>query len=292
MTTEIQLYGSQVKRAAPITLQGQWFADALGTLAQLNDADLLDEGDALSAADFVRIRMPQNANYGWMLPFPSEDQHGNVSDETMLPAIDGVILAMRPTRLYWRDAFTGAGTRPDCVSIDGITGTGEPGGSCHICQFNQWGSALEGNGKACAQRTELYILTPLSPFPIVVSAPPTSYKALRQYRLGVFGQSGKAYHKVVTRLELETASNAGGIDYPRIKPKLLCLPPAAEAEAIANVRDQFVALIKGSDVVVDAETVDETSAGDMPGPRGDTSALQAHNAQVAEAAGVGDQLPF
>ena len=220
MSTDIQLYGSHVKRAAPITLTGQWFSDALGTLAQLNDADLLDEGDALSAEDFARVKMPQNAKVGWELPFPSEDEYGNQSDETILPAIDGVILAMRQTRIYWRDAFTGTGTRPDCVSRDGITGTGDPGGSCHDCPLNQWGSALgDSNGKACAQRTELYILTPLSPFPIVVSAPPTSYKALRQYRLGVFGQSGKAYHKVVTRLELETASNAGGIDYPRIKPK-------------------------------------------------------------------------
>ena len=96
---------------------------------------------------------------------------------TKLPAIDGIILYSRNVRLYWQSAYgDGSTSPPDCKSTDGVTGEGTPGGDCHACPFNQWGSAAAGNGKACAQRTELYILTPLSPFPIVVSAPPTSQK--------------------------------------------------------------------------------------------------------------------
>ena len=164
-------------------------------------------------------------------------------------------------RLYWKSAYgDGATGPPDCKSTDGKTGQGTPGGDCHTCQFNQWGSAAAGNGKACAQRTELYILTTLSPFPIVVSAPPTSYKALRQYRMNVYGQSGKTYHQVVTRLDLEPAQNADGMDYVLIKPRLVALPPENEVEALAKVREDFVTLIRGSDVVVDVEEPD-TPAG-------------------------------
>ena len=50
------------------------------------------------------------------------------------------------------------------------------------------------------------------------------------------------------------------MDYVVIKPKLLALPSANEAEAIAKVREDFVNLIRGSDVVVDVEETD-TPAG-------------------------------
>ena len=156
------------------------------------------------------------------------------------------------------------------------------------------------------------------------------------------GQSGHAYHKVVTRLEL----GADGSEYPQIKPKLLCLPPKGEAEAIERVRDQFVALIRGSHAVVDIEETDAPAGvaeaqkhqemsgspqsdtwneltpiqraaaacvNEPPGLWGDTirdilkrhvteddwaeiralvKAQQADKSAIAEAGGVGDDLPF
>ena len=183
MANSIQLWGAQIKRPAPITLEGDWFSDSLNTLATLNEADLLDEGDQFTVEDFVQVKMPKEARAGWHLPFPSEDQYGNVTDETHLPAIDGVVLYMRSPRLYFDKPYVeGQTDRPSCVSRDGITGEGTPGGACHTCTMNQWGSAVrlglraEGNAKACSQRTDLYVLTPLSPFPILISAPPTSLK--------------------------------------------------------------------------------------------------------------------
>ena len=261
MANPIQLYGAQIRRAQPEVLQGEWFSDSLNTLAGMGDADLLDEGDSFTIDDFPRVKMPREADADWKLDIPSIDQHGATQDITKLPAIDGVILYSRNVRLYWQSAYgEGSTGPPNCKSTDGVTGEGSPGGDCHTCPLNKWGSAAAGNGKACAQRTELYILTPLSPFPIVVSAPPTSQRALRQYRLNVFGQSGLAYHKVVTRLDLEAAQNADGMDYVVIKPKLLALPSAKEAEAIAKVREDFVTLIRGSDVVVDVEEPDTPRA--------------------------------
>ena len=262
MANPIQLYGAQIRRAQPEVLQGEWFTDSLNTLAGMGDADLLDEGDSFTIDDFPRVKMPREADADWKLDIPSIDQHGETQDITKLPAIDGVILYSRNVRLYWKSAYgEGSTGPPDCKSTNGVTGEGSPGGDCHTCQFNQWGSM--GNGKACAQRTELYILTPLSPFPIVVSAPPTSQKNLRQYRLNAFAQSGKAYHKVVTRLDLEPAQNADGMDYVLIKPKLLALPSVKEAAVIAAVREDFVTLIRGSDVVVDVEEPDTPPRGDV-----------------------------
>ena len=53
-----------------------------------------------------------------------------------------------------------------------------------------------------------------------------------------------------------------------------------------------MALIQGSDVVLEAEAVEETSAGDVPGARAPTDKLREHNAKVEAAAGVGETLPF
>ena len=340
MANPIQLYGAQIKRAQPEVLQGEWFTDSLRMLAGIGNADLLDEGDSFTVEDFPRVKVPREADAGWKFDIPSVDQHGEPQDVTKLPVIDGIIMEIRNARLYWKSAYGDGSTGPpNCKSTDGITGEGSPGGDCHTCPLNRWGSAAAGNGKACAQRTELYILTPLSPFPIVVSAPPTSQRALRQYRLNVFGQSGLAYHKVVTRLDLEAAQNADGMDYVVIKPKLLALPSAKEAEAIAKVREDFVTLIRGSDVVVDIEETDTPARTDVnPAPPpdswneltpiqraaaacvneprglwGDTTrdilkrhvteddwaeiralvkAQQAETSAIAEAGGVGDELPF
>ena len=63
---------------------------------------------------------------------------------------------------------------------------------------------------------------------------------------------------MVTRISLQS----DGSEYPRvIKPKLLALPSAKEAAAIATVREDFVKLIRGSDVVVDIEETDTPPQG-------------------------------
>ena len=92
MANPIQLYGAQIKRAAPEVLQGEWFTDSLNTLAGMGDADLLDEGDSFTIDDFPRVKMPREADADWKLDIPSIDQHGETQDITKLPAIDGIIL--------------------------------------------------------------------------------------------------------------------------------------------------------------------------------------------------------
>ena len=127
MANQIQLYGAHIKRAAPEALQGEWFADSLKLLDGIEDADLLDEGDSFTIDDFLRVKMPKEADADWKLDIPSFDQHGEAQDTTKLPAIDGIILYSRNVRLYWQSAYgDGSTSPPDCKSTDGVTGEGTP----------------------------------------------------------------------------------------------------------------------------------------------------------------------
>jgi len=61
-----------------------------------------------------------------------------------------------------------------------ITGVGSPGGKCVDCPMNKWGSAINGNGKACKERRTLFLLTEHSNMPIRLSVPPGSLGAVKK----------------------------------------------------------------------------------------------------------------
>jgi hypothetical protein len=136
--------------------------------------------------------------------------------EHTLDRIIGVIAFARDTRVYYRTAFgKGNGNQPpDCSSSDGITGQGKPGGECSRCPLAEFGSAEEGGGQACRQVKQLFVLRDELLLPDVVSLPPTSLKAVRQFFLQLTRQ-GLAYWEVIVSLELEKITNAAGIQFGR-----------------------------------------------------------------------------
>jgi hypothetical protein len=125
-----------------------------------------------------------------------------------------VVVAARDTRVYYKSKDAG-NVPPDCSSTDGITGKCNAGvnlgGDCGSCPMAQWDSG-ENGAQACKQTKQLFMLRGTSMLPEVVSLPPTSLKAIRQFFLKLATQ-GVQYHHCILRIELEKAQNPQGKTY-------------------------------------------------------------------------------
>jgi hypothetical protein len=162
----------------------------------------------LSEFDLPRIKMPAGGGLQWAVP--------TLEGEAMEPSIEGVIVLARDTRAYYSQPIseTGGSQPPDCWSADGTTGSGKPGGACLACPLARYGSAQGSRGQACKQIKQLFVLRGSLLLPEVVTLPPTSLKAAKQYLLKLTSQ-GVPYYAVVTRIGLERTRNAQGIAYSR-----------------------------------------------------------------------------
>lgn len=158
----------------------------------------------LKEGDLEQIKIPTGGGLQWEIP-----------GGEMVSSFDGVIVGIQTTRTYWPGDFTGAGVPPSCVSRDGKTGIGNPGGECEVCEKNMWGSGKNGQGTACAPRKRLYILRPEGFLPVVLNLPVTSMTNLRKYQIRLLSQR-KPANIVVTRFGLERNKNKAGIAYSQV----------------------------------------------------------------------------
>jgi len=180
----------------------------------------------LAPTDLERIVIPAGGGTAWNI----KTLEGDVN----VDHFDAVILYWKDVRLYWASEFTGAGSPPDCLSNDGLTGRGNPGGVCARCPNAQFGSAANGVGQACKQCRQLFVLLPDDRLPRLLSVPPTSLKPVRQYFLRL-ASAGRPYHSVVTRFGLEVAQSSGGFRYSRIVPSVAATLPPEQAEFFAKM---------------------------------------------------------
>jgi hypothetical protein len=130
----------------------------------------------------------------------------------------GIVIATQHTRAYWKESFdeTGGGTPPDCVSEDGETGIGAPGGECAGCPLAQFGSAEKGSGKACSEKRLVFMALPDEILPVCFKAPPTSLKNAKSYLMGLTSR-GKKLYEVLTAITLEKdKSKSQGITYSKM----------------------------------------------------------------------------
>lgn len=92
---------------------------------------------------------------------------------------------------------------PDCSSKDGITGEGDPGGSCVKCEFNRYNTAHNGGkGKLCKDIMTVFLLLPEHVMPIRIPLPPTSHKPFKTYRNDLTDLRRGTYYGVVTRAKI------------------------------------------------------------------------------------------
>ncbi len=179
---------------------------------------------SITEFDLPRIKVNSGTAL-WLIP--------GLEGDTTAQSIEGVVVSARDTRVYYKSKDAG-NVPPDCSSIDGATGKGDPGGACASCPLSEWDSG-ENGAQACKQVKQLFMLRGSSMLPEVVSLPPTSLKAIRQFFLKLATQGIQYYHCIL-RVELEKAQNAQGKVYGKAVLKFVRKLSADEIARAEEVR--------------------------------------------------------
>lgn len=204
---------------------------AMQGLEILNEA-LMDDCQGLEFS-FDRIKIPAGGSTAFEVPGDDED------DVTMAKDITGVILFNHPAYAYYVDKYTGGSNPPDCGSFDGISGSGNPGGSCATCPYNQFGSG-DGQSKACKNRRFIYVIREGELFPMVLSLPTGSLKEFTKYVKRQLTK-GRKLNQVVTKISLKKATSNSGIAYSQAVFSFVRPLDSAEKTAMANMTEQVKA---------------------------------------------------
>jgi len=167
-------------------------------------ANLAGMTDA-SAFTLPRIKMPTSGAQVWTVP--------TAQGEETVKHVDCIILAHQPCRGYWPGEFRG-NEPPRCSSPDGVTGYGDPGGSCRACPLAQWESAQDGRGQACKAMWRLFVLRQGAILPYLLTLAPTSIKPFQVY-MTTLSFTATPYYRAISRISLEKARSANGIDYSK-----------------------------------------------------------------------------
>ena len=171
----------------------------------------LGKGEAIGMGDLTRVIIPSGKSTTWSIP-DIEAEGGEIETK----AITGVIVSTQTTRQRWETPFEeGGGDPPDCASIDGLIGIGDPGGNCLECPYNEFGSDRKGKAKACQERRLVFVVMKDDLLPTLISAPPASLKNIRSY-LFELTKKRRFIHSVYTEITLATDKNDDGIFYPKM----------------------------------------------------------------------------
>lgn len=200
-----------------------------GGIAQVLEDNFGDEG--FSSADLDRLTVPAGGGQAWTIP-----------DEDPSRYIEGVIVHKQPTRAFWFNARGENGeedTPPDCTAPDAQVGIGafgpgstaNPTGACANCPMNVFGSSSRGsgNGKACKEQMQVFLLQPSSILPLQISLPPTSLKPFRKYMTRLASKA-IPFYAVTTKFGL-AVEKGGGQTYSVVVPEKGVELAPAEAQA-------------------------------------------------------------
>ena len=191
-------------------------------------------GERITDRDLERVVLPAGGARQWEVPAIDGSEYQE--------AIEGIIIHRTFPRAYWQTSLDESGSKapPDCSSPDGVKGVGTPGGDCHTCPFNQWGSAERGNGKACKEKQILFVLRTSDLLPMVVQVPSTSLQQVKNHflRLASHNPPHKFYH-TVTQLTLEKVE-ANPFDYSRIVLRSSAIVPDDQREAVEAYRNALM----------------------------------------------------
>ena len=167
---------------------------------EFTQEELAEDMDGLQMS-FPRVKIP--AGGALMFELPSDDPE----NPDYVKNLEGVILFNHPNNAYWPEGseYDDSAT-PLCSSVDAKQGIGEPGGSCISCALNQFGSAAEGNGKACKNMRVLYLLRSGEFMPLQVTLPPTSLKPFREFMNQSFMLRRRATYGSVVQIGLKKMS--------------------------------------------------------------------------------------
>jgi hypothetical protein len=210
--------------------------ESKGGFLALRDFNLGDAlAEELSGLDggFERIRIPSAGSTVYELP--GED----AGDADPVKEFAAVILYHHPLYSYYREKYTGGNMPPDCLSYDGVTGTGDPGGACAPCPNNQFGSG-ENSGKACKNKRNIFVLREGEIFPLLLTLPNGSLKEFGRYIKRLLSR-GRKSNTVVTRFALTKATNAGGLVFSQATFAMERVLTPEETELILALSEQVKA---------------------------------------------------
>lgn len=201
-------------------------------------ATIHEEMEGLGEIPMDVIKVPSGG--GIAFEVPGEDGSADMAKE-----IVGIILSHHPQNSYWMGNYTGGNESPDCASNDGITGTNTTTGKvtkCAECPMNEYGTAAVGNGKACKNQHKVYILQENAILPAILSIPPTSIKAFRDYVGKRLLLRGKKPADVITKVSLTKATSSTNLSYSQcVFTKVADLDDATKA-ALAPMADMVKAI--------------------------------------------------
>jgi hypothetical protein len=197
----------------------------------------------LTDQELEKIKVPSGGSTVWKVSTPDGDEHPK--------ELTGIIMAHRTIRLYYRTPYDQRGKKagpPDCRSLDGFWGEGDPGGECHKCPFAQYGTDPKGKrGQACKEMRQLAFLREGHNLPNIVPVPPTSLKNMRQYLNRLYDYNIN-HAGVVTTLRLECVQNPDGIDYSRIVPTASTRLSPEERAVLRPFKEKMESLLKPLEV--------------------------------------------
>jgi hypothetical protein len=219
-------------------------------------------GTRLGKFDLPRLKVPS----GGGVAFNRTTSKGADAAKT----VRGVIIHQGPGRQMWRQRMeeSSGNTPPDCVSVDGLTGIGDPGGDCASCSLNQFGSAdsingKESRGKKCKEGIQVFmLLDDAYALPTMLQLPPTSIKAFRGW-INSISQENKRYWRVYVEIGLQGVKNANGPDYSVATFTLLdYVTDPAIVSVIRDYREQIQAeLANAAPVVTEDSGIDASDLG-------------------------------
>jgi len=254
--------------------------------AQIKDLIKANFGvKGIKLADLDRITVPtppQNPNQqiSWNLPTLFDDDAATTKELRM------VILAWNDGKGWWPYKFgqeVDGDKRPKCRSNDTIFGHGDPlsnfnrkelqlieegklerivsnaqgGIVCETCPHNQFGTAEEGDGKACRDMRFFIVMLENGTLPVVLRAPATSIRGMKDYFKRLTSNRFQ-YHQVMTSFTLrrEMGGPNKNIAYSAIEAK--AIRPLTEEEKVAalSYHNEFQPLLEEDDAF-DALTADK-----------------------------------
>ena len=221
--------------------------------------------DKMQVNDLEKIKVPTGGSLSFDVP--------TLTGEESVKDFEGVIIAWKVVRSYWDKEFDGSKEPPVCYSDGGESGFGKPNGEaengwhdCSACNKNEWDTGKDGIGKACSEKRLYFLVRKDDMIPVVVVAPATSVKNVRQYFLKLAGKA-IPFYGVVTKFSLEKAESTKGIKYSK-------LVPTATSILAEKDRELFKAMAVSLKPFIESYRYDEQDGGSQntPNESGEKSA--------------------
>lgn len=204
----------------------------------------------------------------------SEDE-----DSEAVKTFTGVILWWTRQNTYWSGPYESGNTLPpDCFSLDGKTGS--KFGNCGQCQFNQFGSAATGKGKACRNQIKLYIQLERKAIPMTFFLSPKNLAAFNKAFLIDVTQKGLSYWKVKAKFTAYKKSRTE--NYGRVKIEIAGLFKGDELTKLTEIRNFWLQPIQQEHFASSVFAQDDEGARRLPVTTGEEDEANEDTQEVVQ----------